>query len=174
MNKIYKAQPSPRGNVADVRDTAIVARSTYCTDLKKKKSPLMAKPGGGFIHQTSFHCTTIKVSFCSAWFHFISRSCRFLRLYKWTEAVFWSLKSHCVSRLLLIAGWMSWLADFKGSINWFHESQSKQTDGDEEKIEQVTFTLLSFHSSYIYFFHSLFNLLSINYFIPSYWNCLLT
>ncbi len=38
--------------MADVTETAAaaVAWSTYCTDLKKKKSPLMAESGEGFIY----------------------------------------------------------------------------------------------------------------------------
>lgn len=48
VNKIYKAQLSPRTKRADITEMAAVAWSTYCTDLKKKEK--MAEPAGGFIY----------------------------------------------------------------------------------------------------------------------------
>lgn len=36
VNKIYKAQLSPRTRTADITEMATVARSTYCTGLKRQ------------------------------------------------------------------------------------------------------------------------------------------
>jgi len=132
VSKIYKAQPPPKGKMADIRELAAlaVAWSTYCTDLKRGKkisTNIWARWRTYVLNLIQFYNHKGQLLFCLVSFYL--RTCRIRRLCKLTESVFWLLTSHCVSTLLLITGMMSWLAGYKGSINWLNESQSKYCHG---------------------------------------------